>query len=109
MPAENTPQPYFTHASQFDTWLGKPLSDMGTYEGQEGSINEWYNGVHWNTRIRVKSGGPQITDDILVEGCNEDRSTARKEAERLMLSRLKGLATNATRIGLWDLDLDFFG
>jgi hypothetical protein len=103
MPAANTAQPYFAADPQFDTWLGKPLSEDGVYEGNEGSLAEWYNGVHWNTRIRIRSGGPQITDDILVEGCDKDRATARQEAEKLMLNRLKGLTSNASEIGLWTI------
>jgi len=103
MPAANTAQPYFTSDPQFDTWLGKSLSEDGVYEGSEGSLAEWYNGVHWNTRIRIRSGGPQITDDILVEGCDKDRATARQEAEKLMLNRLKGLTSNASEIGLWTI------
>lgn len=100
MPAANTAQPYFTSDPQFDTWLGKTLDD-GIYEGEEGSLTEWYNGVHWNTRIRIKSGGPQITDDILVEGCDSDRLKARQEAEALMMDRMRGLLKNASEIGLW--------
>ena len=101
MLATSTAQPYFSHDPQFDTWFGKTLSEDGVYEGAEGSLTEWYNGVHWNTRIRIKSGGPQITDDILVEGCNRDRAIARREAEKLMLDRLQGLTSNASRIGPW--------
>jgi hypothetical protein len=103
MLAANTTEPYFTQDPQFENWLGKPLSEEGVYEGSEGSLSEWYNGVHWNTRIRIRSGGPQITDDLVAEGCSEDRATARREAETLMLNRLKGLLSNASTLGLWTI------
>lgn len=93
---------YFTHDPQFDTWLEKTLTDDGTYEDSEGSLTEWYNGVHWNTRIRIKGDGPHITDDLVAEGCNEDRATARHEAERLLRVKLRSLLENAESFGFSD-------
>jgi hypothetical protein len=44
----------------------------------------------------------------VAEGCHQDRKKARDEAEQILVSRLKTLARNATLLGLWDLDPDFF-
>jgi hypothetical protein len=91
-------KPYFKSEPQFDTWFDKDLVD-GSYEGDEGALTEWYNGVHWNTRIRIKGGGPQITDDLVVEGCNQDRAAARQEAEKLLTLKLMTLLENAGSFG----------
>ena len=89
-------EPYFD--PQFDMWLDKTLTD-GLYEDAEGSLTEWFNGVHWNTRIRIKSGGPHITDYLVVEGCNQDRAVARQEAEELLAVKLTALLKNAGSFG----------
>lgn len=96
----NAVKPYFTQDPEFDTWLGKTLSDEGVYEGDEGALTEWYNGVHWNTRIRIKSGGPQLTDDLVAEGCSKDRTKARLESERIILTKLRGLINSASLLGV---------
>lgn len=89
---------YFESDPRFNTWFDKTLTD-GLYEDNEGSLTEWYNGVHWNTRIRIKSGGPHITDDLVVEGCSRDRATARQEAENLLRVNLTALLENAGSFG----------
>jgi hypothetical protein len=100
MPATSTAQTYFTTDSEFDTWFSKPIKD-GTYEGDESALAEWYDGVHWNTRVRIKSGGPQITDDLVAEGCSKDRALARREAEIIMLNKLRGIMKNANELGFF--------
>lgn len=92
-------KPYFTHDPKFDTWLDKTLTDEGTYEDDEGVLTEWYNGVHWNARIRIKSGERNITDDLLAEGCNKDRAAARQEAESILRTKFLALLENAGSFG----------
>lgn len=87
---------------QFNTWLGKTLDpESGSYEDDRCALTEWYNGVFWNTRIRIKSGGAQVTDDLLAEGTHEDRAQARQEAESLVRDKLKGLLASADALGLF--------
>lgn len=93
------PEPELKPCS-FDTWLGKTLTDEGTYEDEEGALTEWYNGVHWNTRIRIKSGGPHITDDLVAEGCDKDRATARQQAEQILREKFVALLESAGSFGL---------
>ena len=99
MPATNAVEPYFVREPEFNTWLGKTLSEEGTYGGGEGALTEWYNGVHWSTRIRLKSGSPQLTDDLVAEGCSKDRTKARLESERIILTKLRGLINSASLLG----------
>lgn len=103
----STVKPYFSVEPQFDTWLGKPLSEEGTYESDEGALTEWYNGVHWNARIRVKSGSSQLMDDLVVEGCSKNRAIARLEAERDILTKLMGLTNNANILGVLGVEFKF--
>ena len=87
---------------KFKSWLGKDLErGDGTYDDESCTLTEWYNGVHWNTRIRVKGGGSQVTDDVLAEGTHEDRSTARAEAENLIRTKLTVLFENAGILGIF--------
>ena len=96
MPEESR-KTYFVEEPQFETWLGKRLLD-GVYDGNEGKLTEWYNGVFWNTRIRI-SGGPLVTDDLLAEGTSKDRAEARKQAEDQAIEKLGRLTNNAK--ALW--------
>ena len=107
MQAFSTAESYFTRDPQFDTWLGKPISDEGTYEGADGVLTEWFNGVYWNTRIRIKSGSPQLTDDLVAEGCANDRTVARLKSERVILTKLMGLINNAHLLGVLGSEFKF--
>lgn len=94
-------KPHLEPDPRFKKWLDRTLGEDGTYEDDEVALTEWCNGIQWNNRIRIKGGGPHITDDLVAEGCNKDRAAARREAEKIMLDRLRRLVLNANNLGFY--------